>query len=381
MTRTDSALLAAVQESPLYRRGGLDPALRRRPVAVVCALEEQKVALATLQAEHDIDPACLCFWPKESDLGSAGTSLPVLSMEELGTRPELLVWLYGKSERAKGVALAQHGVIDFVFAQDPPYKDIRYEPALLQEHREPLEEVWELLADDESRRTLASVIKHRIRGEHGFLRIARYPEYSHPFVKAEAGETVIDGGAFNGKTSIAFALQAIGGDVVAFEPDPSNQQSILALLEKSRLSTSRRKAAAAKLVRLAPYALYDSETTLRFRNGKRQSSALSTESEGGGIEVHAIPLDTYVDRHAMKRVDLVSLDVEGAEEKVLNGMRETIDRFRPKLQISIYHLKDHLYKLPLLARSLCKDYAFFLGHHNTYSTETDLYAVPRERLN
>jgi FkbM family methyltransferase len=380
MTHTESALFAAVQEAPLYRRGGLDPALGRRPVAVFCAAEEEDAALSSLRSMHGIDPACVCFWPKDGEVRARGAAVPLVSMEELGARPELLVWLYGKSERAKGVALTQHGVVDFVFAQDPPYKDLRYQPSLLQEQRERLEEVWSLLADDESRRTFASIIKHRIRGEHGFLRIARYPEYSHPLVKAEPGETVVDGGAFNGKTSIAFALQATGGRVVAFEPDPTNQQSILALLQKSRLSTSRRKVAAAQLVKLAPYALYDSETSLRFRNDKRQSSAVSDGSEQEGIEVQAIPLDTYVKRQAMDRVDLVSLDVEGAEEKVMAGMRETIDRHRPKLQISIYHQKDHLYTLPLLAQSLCRDYAFFLGHHNTYSTETDLYAVPRERL-
>jgi FkbM family methyltransferase len=236
-----------------------------------------------------------------------------------------------------------------------------------------------MLADEESRLTLASIIKQRIRGEHGFLRIARYGEYFHPVCKALAGEWVVDAGACDGRTSLAFAHQATGGRVFAFEPDPANQAKIKAMLSKERETKDEHRVAAADSIIVAPHALYNEDTTVRF-SGDRKGSSTIANGKDHGIEVSAIMLDSFVEMNAVSKVDLVSIDIEGAEAACLKGMRGVIERFRPKLQVSIYHKKADLFELPFLVGSMCNNYTMFLGHHNTYSTETDLYAVPNERL-
>jgi len=56
------------------------------------------------------------------------------------------------------------------------------------------------------------------------------------------------------------------------------------------------------------------------------------------IEVDAVPLAKLLDKHGVTSIDLLSIDVEGAELDVLSGAE--IDRFRPRLIL----LEDkHLY--------------------------------------
>jgi hypothetical protein len=93
-----------------------------------------------------------------------------------------------------------------------------------------------------------------------------------------------------------------------------------------------------------------------------------------------VDLDSFLRERGDARCDLISLDVEGAEREALDGARKTIARHRPVLQVSIYHTLADLFELPLHIHHEHRDYMFFVGHHNTYSTETDLYAVPKERL-
>lgn len=371
-------LLQMVEDAALYRRGGYDVALTRRPVAIFCHLHECQAAFAAFTQQFQRLPACFSVMEDAQFPDNQG-QVPFISKNELRDRQDLLVWVYGQQERKKGITLAAYGIRDFVFAVDPIYRDTRYTPDLLRAHRDEMERLFTMLADEESRLTLASIIKYRLRGEHGFLRIAEYAEYSHPQVQTLPGDWVVDGGAFNGETSLQFALQSLNGKVFAFEPDPNNQAQIQNLLSAARASGDERAVAAANIIEIAPYALYDRDTTLRFTAGQHGSSAIATDA-ANTIEIPATSLDSYIAQHGIKKLDLVSLDVEGAEPEALHGMRRALEKFRPKLQISIYHYKEHLFSLPFLVQELCEDYVYFLGHHNTYSTETDIYCVPKEKM-
>lgn len=46
-------------------------------------------------------------------------------------------------------------------------------------------------------------------------------------------------------------------------------------------------------------------------------------------------LDAYVEAHGLARVDLIKLDVDGAECRVLRGARATLARFRPMLMLEL----------------------------------------------
>jgi len=55
------------------------------------------------------------------------------------------------------------------------------------------------------------------------------------------------------------------------------------------------------------------------------------------IKVLSMQLDTFVKRYVIDRLDLIKIDVEGAELKVLRGCKNTIKKFNPIFSIDVNH--------------------------------------------
>jgi FkbM family methyltransferase len=92
----------------------------------------------------------------------------------------------------------------------------------------------------------------------------------------------------------------------------------------------------------------------------------------------SVATTTIDEQLAGGRVDLIKLDVEGAEKRALEGARETIERDRPKLAVSAYHHLEDLVDLPDLIAEM--GYRMFLDHFLPAPEETVLFGG-RPRLN
>jgi FkbM family methyltransferase len=288
-----------------------------------------------------------------------------VSMAFLQRHPEVQILIYGSQERALARKLAVAGVRCFSFVKDPQYKDVKFDPKYLDKHRDELEKLFALLADEESKLTLASVVKQRISSDHGYLRIADYEEYEHPMVKALPGDWVADCGAYDGATSLRFA-KAVGkaGKVFAIEPDPANAEKINASIANQSPEDAN--------VLVVNSAVSDIGGTLYFAEGHGGSSKLTPD---GNIQVAVQTLDEFAATHNLTGSGLISLDVEGFEGQALMGGMELIKRLKPKLQISVYHKPHDLFSLPLWLHESIPGYTFFMGHHDSYHCETDIYAI------
>lgn len=75
------------------------------------------------------------------------------------------------------------------------------------------------------------------------------------------------------------------------------------------------------------------------------------------------------------RVSLIKMDIEGAELKALEGARETILKYLPRLAISIYHKYEDIYEIGSYILGLNPNYKLYIRHYTTCSFETVLYAV------
>jgi FkbM family methyltransferase len=347
--------------SPLWRRVATADDLQR-PTRVYCFRAERRAAER---------------WFRERT-GRAPESVQALDgvLQRWATlappQPGEQALVFGERLRSKATQLARLGDGRLLYAADPGLAGTRTAPDYWAKHRGALERLWHALADLESRLTLASIVRQRTTGELGYLRVARFAEYCHPLVKAEPGELVVDAGAFNGATSAAFARRVgRSGRVYAFEPSRRNRRLIRQRLLRPWNWTLS--------VEVVPAALADVVGQGHFDARRGGSSAL--RSAGAGLELEPTLITTLDAFSADRpRIDLISLDVEGAEPAVLAGAARLIEQQRPKLQVSVYHSLTHLFELPLMLLERYRDYTLYLGHHDVYSTETDAYLVPRERL-
>jgi len=234
--------------------------------------------------------------------------------------------------------------------------------ALLAEHAADVDKVLASLADEESRNTYADVLKSRFYGS-AFYFYSNYPVYAHPQVLAEKGDVVIDGGAASGDTVLYFAKQGcFDCTIYSFEPTPKSFEDMIGYLATLNL----------KNVHPVNKALWNKNETVTFFEAYETSLA-NKISDKGGISVQAVTLDSFVKENDLGKVDLIKLDIEGAELAALEGARETLRRFKPKLQICLYHKDADLWELPLFLKDLVPEYQLYIGHHTCTNLDTVLY--------
>lgn len=123
--------------------------------------------------------------------------------------------------------------------------------------------------------------------------------------------------------------------------------------------------------------LWDSAERIAFRVD-RENPANSTvlravDLVGINIDTHeAVTIDSFL-AEVHTPVDLIKLDVEGSEMNVLNGARASIARWRPKMAISLYHRKEHIFEIPEFLLSLHADYKFSISVNNPTFVDMVLY--------
>jgi len=140
------------------------------------------------------------------------------------------------------------------------------------------------------------------------------------------GMTVCDIGANAGFYTLGLArLVGERGRVIAFEPLPRNLAKIRRHLSLNHLTN----------VELNDCALADVTGTLRFTEGESDfTGRISTE--GGDLEVRSIRLDEFLEKRSLSDPALLKIDVEGAEDLVLEGAQELLRRAHPILVLALH---------------------------------------------
>jgi FkbM family methyltransferase len=140
----------------------------------------------------------------------------------------------------------------------------------------------------------------------------------------------IDIGANIGTFTLVAARRALHGQVHAFEPSAHHFARLARNVDLNHFEN----------VFLNQKGLYDQpgEAILFLpsqageMNNSGAASLYTCETEGAAQVsegVSLIRLDDYIRDRNIERVDIIKIDIEGAEIKALEGARETITRFRP----------------------------------------------------
>jgi len=152
------------------------------------------------------------------------------------------------------------------------------------------------------------------------------------------------------------------GKVIAIEPSPPNFQHLKKNLEIQNT----------KNVDAYNFAAGDKDGDINFLIYKESNGSFTipdgetTDLPGEIIKVQAKRLDTFLDELKINRVDFVRMDVEGYESHIIEGMKKTMELFKPMFQIEVH--------ASLLGKDGTKN---FLKTFQEYGYESKYY-VPRD---
>lgn len=164
-----------------------------------------------------------------------------------------------------------------------------------------------------------------------YLGTGTIEEYASFCASIRPGMTVVDVGANVGVFTLAAArLAGREGHVIAFEPLERNWRYLVANLALNGYHN----------VVVEPMAVTDHDGTLQMYAFGKDNLSVSREVAGRELQTWSVPscrLNTYVAQHAIPGVDVIKIDVEGAEAAVLEGMRDLLTaRNRPTLVVEIH---------------------------------------------
>ena len=227
-------------------------------------------------------------------------------------------------------------------------------------------QVADRLADAESRKILYRMCAFRLGLDLEYASfLSEEVRYINPLtLPTLQGRdiTYVDCGAYDGDSyEELIAWPEIScSRAFLLEPDPENFAQLV-----------QKVGAKDKSAICLPLAAAEDYSILTFNAG--QGEACSISQQGGGVSIAAVALDQLLPGAP---VDLIKLDVEGAEAQVLRGAEQIIRRSRPVLIVSLYHNPQDLWELPELLFELCSDYRFHIRQHCPNTFESVLYAVP-----
>lgn len=171
------------------------------------------------------------------------------------------------------------------------------------------------------------------------------------------GQTVIDVGANVGYYSLMSSkLVGPSGKVLALEPSPRNYQLLCTHLSLNKVSN----------VSTFKLALSDQCGIARF--SADIDPVAQRLSESGNIEVHQVTLDQFVADHSIEAIDIIKIDVEGAELKVLKGAQGVLRKHRPKLFVETHD------RFEAKVHENCKDFLEKQGYEVQEIANCELYA-------
>ncbi len=246
-----------------------------------------------------------------------------------------------------------------------------FTPEYAKEHRNEFKQVYDILADEQSRKVFESVIRYKISGKLDHLRECETPsEEKFELLRIGVEEIYADLGAYNGDTIVEFLNETSMQfkKMYAMEPDMKNYHKL-----KRRLYMI-----GSAMLEAYNVGAWNEDTSMMFSlRAGRSSRAVPEVGEDYNParfrEIKMMKLDTML---RGEDATYIKYDVEGSETQAIEGSRETISRCRPKLNVALYHRNEDMFALPLMIYGINKKYRMFMRHHPYVPDwDTNLYCL------
>jgi FkbM family methyltransferase len=170
-----------------------------------------------------------------------------------------------------------------------------------------------------------AVIKH-LEWEQAVQKV-----YDYPSAHVSRGDIVIDCGAHIGGFT-RMALRAGARMVVAIEPEKAN------IIAFRRNFAEELKSGTVILIEKGVWNKAG-RLSLHLSNTGDSHSVAINQNAGKDQSIEVTTIDFLMTSLKIPRVDFIKMDIEGAELNALQGSRQAMKRWHPRLAISSYHKK------------------------------------------
>lgn len=231
------------------------------------------------------------------------------------------------------------------------------------QNRDSYDNIYKLLVDDTSKKIFQRLLNLRLDLDFNSLLTFKTDginQYFEDFLNLqEEGESFVDVGGFDGNTTLQFIKRCPRYDkIYFFEPEPD----IMAKAKKNLIDNNN--------IEYCQFAASNKKEILHFSS----NNSASKVTDSGEIEIHAEKIDTLV--HS--KVTFIKMDIEGSESLAIEGARDTILKYHPRLAICVYHKGGDYIDIPRQVFSIRNDYDIYMRHYTEGVTETVMFFMPKK---
>ncbi len=238
--------------------------------------------------------------------------------------------------------------------------------------REKIEENISWLSDERSKTVYRNIIEFRCNGLNRTVRKAA-EKASHKYLDGLVGlspnEVFLDVGGFFGETTVSlykelcrvYSKNQVGFSAFIIEPDDYNYAVCSKNLSRRGIKFIAEKCAVGEQCGKACF------------SGDIMGSCRFNEDGEKCVEVSTV--DVLCQKHGFAP-SYIKFDIEGAESEALRGSQEVIDKFRPRLAVSIYHSDKDMVEIIREIKDRHPFYSFYVRHYSGFFAETVLYCIP-----
>lgn len=214
-----------------------------------------------------------------------------------------------------------------------------------RKHSDELYKVYELLADEQSKKVFRETTLFKLDGDISRLLSCETPENEafDNILRLKDGDSFLDLGAYNGDTVLDF-IRRVGsyGKITAVEPDKKSFAKLIKNTEGYDIEAIN--SAVSNEVGSIPFSFKSSRGSVA----------------GGDSFTDAVSIDFLCKDRSF---DYIKFDVEGKELDAILGGEKTIKRDKPKILISAYHKSDDYFAIPLKVLEFNPDYKIYMRHY------------------
>lgn len=171
---------------------------------------------------------------------------------------------------------------------------------------------------------------------------------------------ILDLGANIGLSVLYFKQKYPNSRIFAFEPDPVIFSYLRRNIENNHLAN----------VELLNYAAWGETTTLQFLSDGADAGRIVETGSLNSVTIHALDIREFMKSRKLNHLDMLKIDVEGAEDVVLPAC----ERFLPSVEnifVEYHSLRDRPQFLDRLTKIL-SDAGFRLHIHSVFTSPRPL---------